>query len=68
MRPSPEAAELFGELLIPFDAARRLAYTGTPNEVVAEQFGVSTEFARWRMDATGARRIADRAAARRQPT
>ena len=61
-----EAAELSGELLIPSDAARRLAYNGTPDETVAQRFGVSIEFARWRMQATGARLIASRAAARRQ--
>jgi Zn-dependent peptidase ImmA (M78 family) len=60
-----EAAELSGELLIPFEAARRLAYHDTPDETVAERFGVSLKFARWRMSATGARLIASRAAAQR---
>ncbi|MFC8175272.1 MULTISPECIES: ImmA/IrrE family metallo-endopeptidase [unclassified Streptomyces] len=59
-----EAAELSGELLLPFDAARRLAHNGVPDESVAARFGISTEFARWRMNATGARRIAQRARAR----
>jgi Zn-dependent peptidase ImmA (M78 family) len=58
-----EAAEIGGELLIPFDAARQLACQKATNEEVALQFGVSTELARWRMDATGARLIAQRQAA-----
>ncbi|MFF4985477.1 ImmA/IrrE family metallo-endopeptidase [Streptomyces sp. NPDC001046] len=60
-----EAAELSGELLIPSDAALRLAYRNTPDERVAEHFGVSLKFAQWRMTATGARIRAMRAAARR---
>lgn len=58
-----EAAEIGGELLIPFDAARQLACQKATNEEVALQFGVSTDLARWRMDATGARLIAQRQAA-----
>ena len=58
-----EAAEISGELLIPFEAAKQLARRGLTNEDVARQFGVSTELARWRMDATGARLIAARRAA-----
>lgn len=58
-----EAAEIGGELLIPFEAAKQLARRNATNEEVALQFGVSTEFARWRMDATGARLIARRQAA-----
>ena len=58
-----EAAEIGGELLIPFDAARQLACEKATNEEVALQFGVSTDLARWRMDATGARLIARRQAA-----
>ncbi|MFF3727471.1 ImmA/IrrE family metallo-endopeptidase [Streptomyces yangpuensis] len=57
-----EAAELSGELLIPSETAVRLAYRHTPDEVVASKFGTSVEFARWRMNATGARRRAQRAA------
>ncbi|MEU3603666.1 ImmA/IrrE family metallo-endopeptidase [Streptomyces sp. NPDC006798] len=59
-----EAAELSGELLLPFDAARRLARDCVPDGDVATRFGISTEFARWRMNATGARLIAKRAKAR----
>lgn len=55
-----EAAEIGGELLIPFEAAKQLARREATNEEVACQFGVSVEMARWRMDATGARLIAAR--------
>ncbi|GAC1535470.1 MAG: hypothetical protein NVS3B1_29870 [Marmoricola sp.] len=58
-----EAAEIGGELLIPFEAAKKLARRKATNEEVALQFGVSVEMARWRMDATGARLIAARQAA-----
>lgn len=58
-----EAAEISGELLIPFEAARRLARQKATDEEVALRFGVSPEMARWRMNATGARKIAQRAAA-----
>jgi len=58
-----EAAEVGGELLIPFEAAKTLARRGATDEDVAKQFGVSLAFARWRMDATGARIIARRQAA-----
>ena len=58
-----EAAEIGGELLIPFEAAKTLARRNATNEEVALQFGVSTDMARWRMDATGARKIAARQAA-----
>ena len=57
-----EAAEIAGELLVPFDAAKLLARRKTTNEEVALQFGVSVDLARWRMDATGARLIARRRA------
>lgn len=57
-----EAAEISGELLIPSDAARRLAREKATDDAVALRFGVSAEFARWRMNATGARIIARRAA------
>jgi Zn-dependent peptidase ImmA (M78 family) len=58
-----EAAEISGELLIPFESAKQLACQKATNEEVALQFGVSAELARWRMDATGARLIARRQAA-----
>ncbi len=58
-----EAAEISGELLIPFEAAKRLARRKATDEEVALRFGVSPDMARWRMDATGARLIAARRAA-----
>lgn len=58
-----EATEIGGELLIPFGAAKMLARRKATNEEVAFQFGVSTDMARWRMEATGARLIAARQAA-----
>ncbi len=58
-----EAAEIAGELLVPFEAAKQLARRRATNEEVALQFGVSIDLARWRMDATGARLIARRRAA-----
>jgi len=57
-----EAAEISGELLIPFEAAKRLARRKATDDEVALHFGVSPELARWRMNATGARIIAQRAA------
>jgi Zn-dependent peptidase ImmA (M78 family) len=53
-----EADSLSGELLIPGDAARRAARVGARDNQVAEHFGVSVPFARWRMNVSGARRVA----------
>jgi Zn-dependent peptidase ImmA (M78 family) len=61
-----EAAELSGELLLPTEAARQLAYHEVPDEEVAHRFGVSVRFATWRMNVTGARKIAARAHAKRR--
>ena len=61
-----EAAEISGELLIPSEAARRLARMKATDDEVALRFGVSPELARWRMNATGARIIAKRAANNRR--
>jgi Zn-dependent peptidase ImmA (M78 family) len=60
-----EAAELSGELLLPLAAARRAAAAKKSDEEVADIFDISTEFARWRMNVTGARLIAQRAARKR---
>jgi Zn-dependent peptidase ImmA (M78 family) len=60
-----EATELSGELLLPFEAAKLLAFDGVSDAHAAERFGVSIEFARWRMQSTGARIIAQRARAKR---
>ncbi|MGH3716503.1 MAG: ImmA/IrrE family metallo-endopeptidase [Micromonosporaceae bacterium] len=60
-----EAAELSGELLLPAAAARRAAVRKISDEEVADLYDVSVEFARWRLNATGARLIAQRAAQKR---
>ncbi len=61
-----EAAELGGELLLSFEAAKRLAWSKLSDEDAASQYGVSVEIARWRLNATGARKIAARARASQQ--
>jgi len=61
-----EATELGGELLLPTEAARRLAYYNVEDEEVARRFGISVQLASWRMNATGARKIAKRAHAKRR--
>ncbi|MBK1784339.1 ImmA/IrrE family metallo-endopeptidase [Prauserella cavernicola] len=53
-----EAAELSGELLVPCDAARTAAFRGWTDSSVARYFRVSRSMARWRLNATAARRIA----------
>ena len=60
-----EAAELSGELLLPTEAAHRLAYYKVTDEEAARRFRISPELARWRMNATGARIKAERAHAKR---
>lgn len=59
-----EAAYLAGELLIPKGAAIRAAFAGRSNQYVADVFNVSEKFAQWRMDASGARKIAHRSKVR----
>lgn len=59
-----EATELGAELLIPTEAARRLAYNGATDEEAAVRYGVSVALARWRLNVTGARKIAVRARAK----
>jgi Zn-dependent peptidase ImmA (M78 family) len=65
--PEDEAAarELGAELLLPFDAAKRLARQKASDDEAALKFQVSRELARWRLDATGARMIAQRWEGRR---
>ncbi len=53
-----EADILAGELLIPFEAAKRHATAGWSDWQVADLYEVSIEFARWRMGASGARKYA----------
>ena len=60
-----EADLLAGELLIPFDAARRQAWKDATDEEVADLFEVSTQHAAWRMNASGARKIVQRTRAAR---
>lgn len=55
-----QATELSGELLVPFSAALAMARKGHDDATVASTMGVSIEFARWRMNASGARKIASR--------
>lgn len=55
-----EATELSGELLIPTGAARTAALRGWSDQSVASYFRVSLPMARWRMNTTGARKIAAR--------
>ena len=53
-----EAEILSGELLIPSSAARTHAVSMWSDHDVAEAYGVSVQFAAWRMDASGARKVA----------
>ena len=52
-----EADWLAAELLIPSDAAFRMAWADTPDQVVAQRFVVSLVYAQWRMNHSGARKI-----------
>lgn len=61
-----EAAELGAELLLSFEAAKRLARRHATDAEAAAQYGVSPQIARWRLDSTGARLIAQRAEAKHQ--
>jgi hypothetical protein len=60
-----EAAYFAGELLIPKKAAISAAFADKTNQQVADAFNVSLKFAQWRMDASGARKIAQRTRSRR---
>jgi hypothetical protein len=60
-----QANDLAGELLIPTSAAIPAALAKRSNEEVAEQFDVSVPFAIWRMNVSGARKIAERTALKR---
>lgn len=55
-----EADWLAGELLIPYAAAFRLARSNAADDDVAERMSVSLAVARWRMNASGARKVAAR--------
>ncbi|OKI58022.1 ImmA/IrrE family metallo-endopeptidase [Micromonospora sp. CB01531] len=60
-----EAEELGAELLLPLVAAYKAARERRTDEEVADLFDVSLLVARWRMNGTGARIVAQRAAAKR---
>lgn len=53
-----QANELSGELLVPSSAALAMARQEQDDATVGLKMGVSVEFARWRMNASGARKIA----------
>lgn len=57
-----EATFLSGELLLPTDAARMLAIKGVAAEVVATQYQISVEMARWRLNISGGHQIRRRRA------
>lgn len=59
-----EADWLSGEMLIPYDGAFRLARANAPDIQVAGVFDVSLAVARWRMNGSGARRVAQRVRAK----
>lgn len=62
-----EATELGAEMLLPHDAARRLACRQVTDGEAAALFGVSLEISRWRMNA-GARQYARNVEAKRRRT
>jgi transcriptional regulator with XRE-family HTH domain len=60
-----EAATLSGELMIPAEAALRMAWRDLSDEGVSVAHGISLAAARWRMNSSGARLIVKRTKARR---
>uniref|UniRef100_UPI003D9095A1 ImmA/IrrE family metallo-endopeptidase n=1 Tax=Gordonia sp. B7-2 TaxID=3420932 RepID=UPI003D9095A1 len=63
-----EADWLSGEMLIPSDGAFRLARADATDEQAAEEYDVSLAIARWRMNHSGARKVVERARAKRAQT
>jgi len=57
-----QAKFISGELLVPWEAAKKAAFRELTNEQIADRFGVSTQFAQMRM--AGARVMAQRALAK----
>lgn len=55
-----DATELAAALLIPPEAARNHAFAGGSSIALAARFQVSEQMARWRMEVSGGRRIAQR--------
>lgn len=60
-----EADWLSGEMLIPNDGAFRLARANATDEQAARAYDVSLAIARWRMNHSGARKVVQRARAKR---
>lgn len=60
-----EADWLGGVLLVPNDAAYRIASRRTPLDEAASEYGVSAKMMRFRLNVTGAAKVAARAQARR---
>lgn len=60
-----EADWLSGEMLIPTDGAFRLARANATDERAAGEYAVSLAVARWRMNHSGARKVIQRARAKR---
>ena len=60
-----EATELGAEMLLPTEAAKRLACRQVTDTEAAEFYDVSLDVARWRMNATGARLYARNVEAKR---
>lgn len=63
-----EAALLGAELLLTSEACKRLAFAEATDDQVAERHGVSIEIARWRMGASGARKLVERSRAKQART
>lgn len=63
-----EADWLSGEILIPNEGAFRLARENASDEEAADTYGVSLALARWRMNHSGARKVMERARAKRSKT
>lgn len=61
-----EATFLSAELVLPTDAAFKLAWQDAGDEVVARLFGISVQAAGWRMNASGARKVVQRSRAKRR--
>lgn len=59
-----EADWLSGEMLIPCEAAFRLAREDATDEDAAQMFDVSLAVARWRMNHSGARKVVERTRAK----
>jgi hypothetical protein len=60
-----EAAELSGELLIPREANKQAAFRVLTGQEVATCFNGSEPMARWRINASGVRKIATRVGRRK---